>query len=262
MITLKKIFPVFLFLLVALGWQACTGGAEKREKEAKEGEAAAKKKLEAYMDSVAFLQNRMSDLISSGKASLEEINELRDKLKGVQGQLDGSMNALRAEQGKNAELTAYIAKKEQEIKEKNTQIADLMTKMSNLEAENKDQKKTIEEQKAENESAKKTIDEQNEVITSTKNQKEFTVALSSLQDKYNTAFEKAKAAKKGNECEAFREAYKYARQIGELCEGKESMVKEAGKTYATMLGLKEQVLKRAESDMTRAQYAKCFSGYK
>ncbi len=256
-IYLKNLLPLFLFALVLL--VACTEGAEKN---AKQTESPEKKKLEAYMDSVEVLQTKMAQLIKSGTASTDEVNALKENLKNLQGQLNGSMEALRVAQGKNAELTAYTTKMEQKIKNQDQQISLLMEQVGKLETENKDQKKTIEEQKAENEASKKTIDEQTEVITTTKNQKEFTVALSSLQDKYNAAFETAKNAKGKDECPTFKEAYRYAKQIGELCEGKEDMVKEAGKGYTTVMGLKEQVLKRAEADMSKGQFAKCFSGYK
>jgi predicted nucleic acid-binding Zn-ribbon protein len=214
------------------------------------------------MDSISTLQTRMSELVKSGKASSEEVEQLKASLQSMQGQLNNSLQALQAEQGKNAELTAYVARMEKKTKEQEQQISVLVEQVSKLETITKDQQKTIDEQKTENEAAKKTIEEQETVIKDIKDQKEFTTTLSSLQDKYNAAFEKAKAAKGKDECNTFKEAYKYAKQIADTCEGKEAMVKEAGKTYATVMGLKEQVLARAKSDMTKGAYAKCFSGYK
>lgn len=257
----KTFLSLALCIMIALAWQSCTGGGSEKEAN-KQTESPEKKKLESYMDSISVLQTRMSELIKSGKASSQEVEQLKTSLQSMQGQLAGSMEALRAEQGKNAELTAYVAKMEQKAKNQDQQITVLMEQVSKLETENKDQKKTIEEQKAENEASKKTIEEQGTVITDIKNQKEFTVALSSLQDKYIAAFDKAKGSKGKDECGTFKEAYRYAKQIGELCDGKESMVKEAGKTYAAMMGLKDQVLAKAQSDMSKSQYAKCFSGYK
>lgn len=254
---IKTILPVVLFIVALLS--ACGGASEK---EAKQTESPEKKKLEAYMDSIETMQTKMAELIKSGKASTEEVNQLKENLQNMQGQLNGSIQALRAEQGKNAELTAYVGKMEQKVKDKEQQISVLMEQVAKLETENKDQKKTIEEKTAENEAAQKTIEEKNEALTNITNQQEFTATLASLQDKYNAAFDKAKAAKGKDECGTFKEAYRYAKQINDLCEGKDEMVTKAGKTPATVKGLKEQVLKKAESDMSRSQYAKCFSGYK
>ncbi len=256
----KTLLPFILLLVVAISGLSCTGGSEKDAK--KETESPEKKKLEAYMDSISSLQSRMSELVKSGKASVEEVNQLKANLENMQGQLAGSLQSLKAAEGKNAELTAYISKIELRAKNQDQQITVLLDQVSKLETESKEQKKTIEEQKAENETSKKTIEEKDVVITNIKNQKEFTTALSSLQDKYNAAFEKAKASKGKDECGTFKDSYRYAKQMGELSDGKEDMVKEAGKTYATIMALKDQVLARAKADMSKSQYAKCFSGYK
>jgi len=256
----KTFLASSLLLLIALTWQSCGGSSDKPI--SKEIESPEKKKLEAYMDSISSLQTRMSELIKAGKASTSEVNDLKASLESMQGQLAGTLNALKAAEGKNAELTAYVSKMDQKAKDQEKQISVLLEQVAKLEIENKDQKKTIDEQKTENESSKKTIEEQETVIKDIKSQKEFTVVLSSLQDKFNAAFEKAKASKGKDECNTFKEAYRYGKQIGELCEGKEAMVQDAGKAYATVMGFKNQVLTRAEADMSKNQYAKCFSAYK